>query len=145
MELPLLYWHWWIAGLGLLILEAFLPGAIFLWMGVSALLVGGITWLLPAITWGAQIVVFSILSIASIVLWRRYRPPTEETDKPALNRRGESYVGRVFTLEQPIVNGVGMLKVDDSQWRIGGPDVPAGTQVRVVEAEGALLRVVEVR
>ena len=41
----------------------------------------------------------------------------------------------------PIVNGVGKLHVDDSQWRISGADVPAGTQVRVVAADGSTLRV----
>ncbi|HEY0917405.1 MAG TPA: NfeD family protein [Solimonas sp.] len=33
------------------------------------------------------------------------------------------------------------MRVDDSQWRITGPDVPAGTQVRVTRADGATLHV----
>ncbi len=134
------FWHWWVAGLGLLILEAFMPGAVFLWMGVSALVVGGLAWLLPAMAWQAEWVVFAILSVVTVVVWRRYRPPAE-SDRPTLNRRGHSYVGRSFTLRDAIVNGVGKLRVDDSQWRITGPDVPAGTVVRVIAADGATLRV----
>ena len=136
----IVYWHWWVAGLGLLTLEAFLPGAIFLWMGISALVVGLLAWIIPALSWQTQFVLFSVLSIVTVFAWRRYRPHIK-SDQPALNRRGESYVGRQFTLEQPIVNGTGKLRVDDSQWRISGPDTPAGARVRVTRAEGATLHV----
>ncbi|HEY1153047.1 MAG TPA: NfeD family protein, partial [Pseudolabrys sp.] len=64
-----------------------------------------------------------------------------QSDAPTLNRRGASYVGRQFTLAEPIVNGVGRLRVDDSQWRISGIDAPAGVTVRVVRADGATLHV----
>jgi membrane protein implicated in regulation of membrane protease activity len=50
-------------------------------------------------------------------------------------------VGRVFTLEKPIVNGVGTVKIDDTVWRVQGPEAPAGSRVKIVDAEGASLRV----
>ena len=137
----LLYWHWWIAGLVLLVLEMLLPtGFVLLWIGASAIIVGALSWLLP-LSWPIQLVLFGVLSAASFFLWRHYRPVEKPTDRPTLNRRGHSYVGRTFTLADPIVNGVGKLRVDDSQWRITGPDVPAGTQVQVVQADGATLLV----
>lgn len=136
---PVLYWHWWLLGIGCLVLETFVPGAIFLWTGISALAVGTLTWLVP-LGWQMELALFAILSIVSFFVWRKVRP-TIATDKPTLNRRGQSYVGRTFTLSQPIVNGIGTLHVDDSQWRIAGPDLPAGSQVRVSEADGATLRV----
>lgn len=135
----LLYWHWWVAGLGLLILEAFMPGAIFLWMGISAFAVGLLAWLMP-MDWQVQALLFGVLSIVSFFLYRRFKP-APVSDRPTLNRRGESYVGRVFTLHEPIVNGVGKLHVDDSQWRITGRDAPAGSQVRVVAIDGTTLQV----
>ncbi|MCG8379509.1 MAG: NfeD family protein, partial [Proteobacteria bacterium] len=57
------------------------------------------------------------------------------------NRRGEQYVGRIFTLEEPIVNGVGKVKVDDSTWKVMGVDMPAGTKVRVLSVDGTILNV----
>ena len=37
----LLYWHWWIAGLALLVLEMLLPtGFVLLWIGASAIIIG---------------------------------------------------------------------------------------------------------
>ena len=136
----IVFWHWWVAGLLLLTLEALLPGAVFLWMGIAALVVGLLSWIIPALNWQIEFVLFGMLSIASFLACRRYRT-VPVTDKPTLNKRGHSYVGRNFTLKDAIVNGIGTLHVDDSQWRISGPDMPAGSQVRVCEADGTTLKV----
>jgi membrane protein implicated in regulation of membrane protease activity len=134
-------WHWLIAATVLLILEAFAPGAIFLWLGVAAAVVGILMALIP-MSWQVQLVLFAILSIASSVGWRYYRKGRlPETDQPTLNRRGHQYVGRVFTLHQPIVNGTGKVKVDDSTWKVVGKDLEAGAQVKVVDVDGVLLMV----
>jgi inner membrane protein len=50
----------------------------------------------------------------------------------------------VFTLEKPIVDGFGTVRIDDTIWRVAGPDVPAGSRVRVVQADGANLTVAAV-
>jgi membrane protein implicated in regulation of membrane protease activity len=50
-------------------------------------------------------------------------------------------VGRVLTLEKAIVDGVGAVRIDDTIWRVNGPDTPAGSRVRVVRAQGAELTV----
>lgn len=136
------FWHWLALGFGLLVIEMFLPtGFVLIWIGASALIVGALAWLVPGLGWQVEIVLFAIGSLASFFAWKRLRPVNLASDQPTLNRRGHSYVGRTFTLNVPIVNGVGTLHVDDSQWRVAGPDTPAGTQVRVVSAEGATLRV----
>jgi membrane protein implicated in regulation of membrane protease activity len=134
------FWYWWILGLILLILEVFAPGAFFLWMGVSAGIVGAIAWLVPALSVEWQMLIFTIIAVISVVAWRSYqRSHPTETDQPALNRRGEQYVGRIFTLDHPIVNGVGRIRVDDTSWRIQGPDVESGTKVRVIGVDGVNL------
>jgi hypothetical protein len=136
------FWHWWVLGFGLLLIEMFLPtGFALIWIGAAALLVGLLSWLIPALNWEVEMVLFGVLSIASFLLWKKFRPAPTETGEPTLNRRGHSYVGRTFTLTDPIVNGVGKLSVDDSQWRISGPDAPAGTQVRVINVDSSTLLV----
>lgn len=140
--MEILYWHWWILGLVLLGAEMLLPTGFFLlWIGAAAILVGAASWLVPSLGWEIQVVMFGVLSVASFFVWKRFRPAQGMSDQPSLNRRGHSYVGRTFTLTAPIVNGIGTLHVDDSQWRISGADVPAGTQVRVIAADGSTLRV----
>ncbi len=97
--------------------------------------------LVSAPSWQVQFGLFAALSMVSVWMWHRYRPAIKPSDQPTLNRRGDSYVGRVFTLDTPIVNGVGKLHVDDTQWRVAGADVAAGTRVKVILAEGSTLRV----
>lgn len=130
-------WNWFIVGAAFLILELFAPGAFMLWLGVAALMVGvisfGVDW-----SWQAQLVAFSVLSLALIPVYRRFAPRVEKpSDSPLLNRRAESYVGRIFTLEKPIVNGVGGVRIDDTIWRVRGPEGPVGMQVRVTRVDGA--------
>jgi inner membrane protein len=132
-------WNWFILGALLLVAEAVVPGTFMLWLGLAALAVGALAFLVP-IPWQVQLVAFAVLSIASLVLWRKFRRTSDEaSDQPYLNRRVEALVGRVFTLEKPIVQGIGSVRIDDTVWRVSGPDSPAGTQVRVAKADGASL------
>ncbi len=136
------YWHWWSLGIVLLVLEAFAPGAIFLWMGIAAGVVGLVLLVAPAIAWQAQLIAFAALSVVAVVGWRLLqRGPRPRREASTLNRRGEQYVGRRFTLDQPIVNGDGKLRIDDTMWRVAGEDMAAGTTVRVVGADGVILKV----
>ncbi len=136
------YWHWWILAVALLVLEVFAPGAFFLWMGVGAGIVGVILLIAPDMGWEYQFMVFSIFSVVSIASWRLFiRKHPAVSDKPTLNRRGEQYVGRVFTLSEPIVNGLGKIRVDDSTWKVMGEDCAAGAKIRVVNVDGTVLKV----
>jgi len=138
------YWHWLIFAVVLIVLEVFSPGVFFLWMGVAAAVTGLLLLLMPDLTWQVQFVAFAVLSMGAIVLARLFlKNHPIHTDQPALNRRGEQYVGRTFTLEQPIVNGQGKIRVDDSTWKVHGADCPAGTRVKVDGVDGVVL-VVEV-
>ena len=136
------FWHWWVAGVLLVIAEVFAPGTILVWMGIAAGLVGALVLAFPDLSWQVQFLVFGVLSVSSIVVWRFYqrRHPTD-TDQPNLNRRGEHYVGRVFTVEDGITDGTGVIRVDDSRWKISGQDLPPGTKVRVTGVDGTVLKV----
>ena len=135
-------WHWFIFALVLLILEIFVPGAFFLSMGIAAVILGLVLWLMPMLGWEYQLILFGILSVIIIIWWRsRLARAPQVSDQPHLNRRGEQYIGRTFTLQEPIVNGNGKIRVDDSTWKIHGQDCPAGTQVTVTGVDGVVLRV----
>ena len=142
MPFDIIFWHWWSLGAILLIVELLAPGMFFLWMGESAFVVGAILWLFPGMDEEYQVMLFSVLSVISILAARRFlkRRPIE-SDRPFLNQRTAQYVGRVFTLEEAIINGRGKIRVDDSTWRVEGEDCPAGAKVRVVDAEGVILKV----
>lgn len=54
-------------------------------------------------------------------------------------------MGRTFTLSEPIINGRGKINVDDSTWRVEGPDLPAGTPVLVIGVDSVTLKITRVQ
>ncbi len=134
-------WNWLIVGLALMALELLAPGVFLLWLGLAALLVGVIS-LFADWIWQVQVIAFAAFSLAAVPLWRRVASQSApNADSEFLNRRSEALVGRVFTLEKPIMDGGGTVRVDDTVWRVSGPDCPAGSRVKVVHADGASLTV----
>jgi hypothetical protein len=135
------HWAWFIAAALLALAELFAPGFFFLWLGLAAAAVGAVL-LVADLGWQNQFILFAVLAVISILGGRTYyRLRPMETDQPALNRRGQSYVGRVFALTEAIVNGTGKIRVEDTIWKVEGPDLPVGARVRVVSVDGAVLRV----
>ena len=134
-------WNWFIAAAVLFLIEILAPGAFMLWLGLAATLVGAIS-LTVVWPWQAQLIAFAVFAVASIPIWRHFARKVEPaTDRPFLNRRADGYVGRVFTLDKPIVDGVGTVHIDDTIWRVTGPDCPAGSRVKIARADGANLLV----
>jgi membrane protein implicated in regulation of membrane protease activity len=135
------WWNWFILAALLFLLEVLAPGMFMLWLGLAALLVGLIS-AFVVWPWQFQLIAFAVLAIAAVPAWRHFARKVERpTDSPFLNRRAEGYVGRVFTLDKPIVDGVGAIRIDDTVWRVTGPDCPAGSRVKIAHTDGANLTV----
>lgn len=139
----LVYWHWVVFGLVLFILEMLAPGAIFMWFGAGAVLVGGLIYFFPGIQWEMQMLIFAGISFASIFIWKKMRQnkPEDDTESGTLNQRGKALVGRQVPLVEAIRNGVGRVQIDDTFWRVEGSDLDQGTLVKVVDTDGATLKV----
>ena len=133
-------WAWVVLGLLLIGFEAVAPGVFFLWFGLAALLTGLATGGL-ALSWQAATLVFLVLSAASVLAGRALtrRPGEEAAGGAPLNRRGQALVGQVFRLEGALAGGEGRVRVGDSTWRVTGPDLAAGTLVRVLRVDGTTL------
>ena len=136
------FWHWFILGCALVVLEILAPGVIFVWLGVAAIITGIIAMAISSLSWEFEFLIFTVLSVVSVFAGRALirRRPTG-TDHPLLNRRGEQYVGRVYTLDEAIVNGSGKLHIDDTIWKVSGNDLAAGTAVKVTGTHGVILQV----
>ena len=135
-------WNWLIFGLILMTLELLAPGVFPFWLGLAALLVGLISFAIHP-PWQLQLLMFAVFAAAAVPLWRRVARNNTAASKSNrfLNKRAEALVGRVFTLEKPIIDGLGTVRIDDTIWRVAGPDTPAGSRVRIVQADGASLTV----
>lgn len=131
-------WNWMVLGFVLLALEIVVPGFFLLWIGIAALVTGAVSlglWELSFWTWHVQVLLFLTLSIVTVLVGRKLiRDGGDGSDEPLLNRRGQQLVGREATLTESIIDGRGRVKIGDTMWRVAGPNLPAGTKVRVVSA-----------
>ena len=135
---------WAVAALVLFAAEAMAPGAFMLWFGFAAVAMAVAVLLVPGLGWVAQVVLFSVLAVISVAIYRRwFRGKGRQSDKPLLNRRAEQLVGTVATLDQAIDGGRGRVKIDDAFWTVEGADLPLGTRVRVIAVNGMTLKVQE--
>jgi hypothetical protein len=135
-------WNWLIFGFILMALELIAPGVFLFWLGLAALLVGLVSFVVQPV-WQTQLLMFALFAAIAVPIWRRLAKSnsTASASNPFLNKRADALVGRVFTLEKPIIDGAGTVRIDDTIWRVAGPDAPAGSRVRIVRAEGANLTV----
>ncbi|MCF3638465.1 NfeD family protein [Rhizobium sp. TRM95111] len=138
-------WAWWVLGIVLLILEVLMPGVFLVWIGLAAIVTGALAllfWESAFWTWQVQWLLFAVLSLAAAIGGRRLvSARSRASDEPFLNQRGQSLVGRTATLEQPIREGRGRIRLDDTMWSVQGPDLPAGTRVRITQSNGRDLTV----
>nr|WP_255561477.1 NfeD family protein [Pseudohoeflea sp. DP4N28-3] len=138
-------WSWWIAGFLLLGAEILIPGIFLLWIGLAAIVVGALSfalWQTAIWNWQIQFLVFAVLALVFALLGRRIMAGRgEESDQPMLNKRAEALVGRTGDLAEPIENGRGRMRIDDTIWVVCGPDLPAGQSVRVRAVEKGDLHV----
>ncbi|AMS40957.1 NfeD family protein [Aminobacter sp. NyZ550] len=139
-------WNWMLLGFILLCLEIFAPGVFLLWIGIAALIVGSaslLLWDAAFWTWQVQVLIFLVLSLASAYVGKKLvRDREQASDQPLLNNRGAQMIGRTATLAEPIREGRGRIKLGDTTWRVSGPDLPAGAQVRVIGAADTDLELV---
>jgi membrane protein implicated in regulation of membrane protease activity len=139
-------WPWFLAAAILMILELAVPGAFMLWFGLAAAATGLVA-LVFDLSWQREILLFAVLALIFVLIGRNlmHRQGQQQSDKPFLNRRTDAFIGREFTLTEPIVNGAGRVRVDDTVWRVVGADAPAGSTVRVTRVDGAALVVEPLR
>jgi len=136
-------WLWLVAGILLCAAEAVAPGMFLLWIGIAAL-VTGLVLAVVSLSLPWTLVLFGVLTIVSLLLGRKfYGSRDTEGDRPFLNRRADSLVGQTFILTDAIRQGEGRINVNDSPWRVRGPDMPAGTKIRVTAVQDAVVLLVE--
>ena len=141
------FWHWFALAVILGILDVLIGvNFVLVWCGLAAIVVGVVKWMMPSMIWQYQLILFGVGVFCSLGFWRHYlkkHPP--KTHLPHLNQRAKQYLHREFTLETPIVNGRGKVKVDDTTWRVLGEDLPAGTRVKVIGVDGVILKIEKIQ
>jgi membrane protein implicated in regulation of membrane protease activity len=133
------HWFWLALGLLLAVGEMAIPGVFLIWLAGAAIVTGLVTWIVP-IGLPLQVVLFSVLALASVFAGRNWlrRNPVEAAD-PKMNDRGARLVGHTVVVTAAIDGGEGRVRVGDGEWLARGLDAEPGTRMRVCGHEGTLL------
>lgn len=135
-------WMWIVVGMALCAIEVVAPGAFMIWIGAAAIMVGLISFV-ATMSGSVSLVLFAVLAAGLALFGRRVYGATERRGGVTLNDRAGGLVGRVGLLETAIGADPGRVRFDDAQWRARGPELPAGTRIKVtgVMADGSTLLV----
>jgi membrane protein implicated in regulation of membrane protease activity len=142
--MTIVWWHWLLLGLFLLVLEmAAAGGFYFIFFGVAALIVGTLAAAGAAGSLTVQLLLFSVLAVGSLLLFRNRLLRRVQMDPPA--PPGAPLVGEVATATEDLAPGqVGRVELRGSAWsgrNRGGIVINRGARCRVVRVDGLLLEV----
>jgi len=138
------WWVWIVGGVLLCLLELLTPGVFFLlFFGVGAIVVGSLTWVGLLETAWIQVLLLSIFSIGSLVLFRRTL-----LDK-LMNEELEGHVTTITdevgtALEDIPPGGTGQVELRGTGWRghnEGDAPIEKGQQCSVERVRGVALHV----
>ena len=134
-------WMWAIGGLVLLIAEIVAPGFFLVFLGVAAIATGLFT-LLFDLSLAPQLVLFVIYTALAVLIGKRwYAEPDHADQSIRLNDPSERRVGKLETVDDPVDDHGGRVRVGDGEWSARGGPAAAGARVRVIAVDGNCLLV----
>lgn len=139
-------WFWGALGLVLLALEMVTGTFYILWFGIAALCVSLALWLFPNLPTSAQLVMYAVLSLSSLTIWKlNYKKV--ETHSRVGQAQGEE-IGRIgIMLETSSATQNGKIRftqgvMGSKEWiAVSQETIESGTEAKVVAVEGNVLRV----
>lgn len=141
----MVYWHWIVLGIVLVIAEAFIPSFTIFWFGLAAAMVGALLWLGLPMDLTTQILAWALLSCAFCALWFLViKPRMHDKTTAGISREGViGQTGQVVAVPGP--DGLGRVRfsiplLGDDEWPMRCPDpVQLGDRVTVVDITGNTL------
>lgn len=139
-------WVWGALGLILLSVEMAIGTFDILWFGIAALCVSFVMWLFPNMPHAAQFVMFAVISLTSLAIWRFHYKKTETHSR--IGQAQGQEIGRVGTIIKacgPNQNGKVRFTqglMGDREWTaISDEVINEGTKATVIAVEGNALRI----
>jgi membrane protein implicated in regulation of membrane protease activity len=130
---------WFLVGLASVLAEFAMPGVVLVFFGVGAWVVALLClWIDVSVL--VQIVVFLVLSIASLVFLRRYFMKPAEGGRPSED--AEDFIGKMAVSQEELtVHGSGKVLFNGALWRAKpeGDPIPKQTHVRIVRQDNLVL------
>jgi len=140
------WWTWVVGGIALILAELAIPSFFIVWFGLGAILVGLLMLALPHLSLTAQLAVWTLASLAMVVLWFRvfkrsfYRTRIGTADGGVIGEIGV-LVSAVAPFERGKVRFQRPLLGSEEWVCLADAAIAAGERVRVVAVEGCYLKV----
>ena len=148
--MELVYWHWIVLGIVLMLAEIFIGSFFIFWFGAAAVVVGLSLTIAPNISAPTQLIFWALLSLVFAVAWFRFlKPLSKDVTKAGLSR--EALIGEIGqVLSVPNGDKRGMVRfpaplLGSDEWLIMSQDsLTIGDRVSVKDVSGNSLIVVRV-
>lgn len=139
-------WLWGAIGLVLLAVEMATGTFYVLWFGVAALIMGIVTWLMPNMGSATQLLLYAILSLGSLYIWRTHYKKNDPDYR--IGQAQGSEIGTVGTIIEPVsASKNGRIQftqgvMGSREWvAVANEDIAVGVKASIVAVEGNALRV----
>ena len=145
MDLTLLYWHWVVIGVALMLVEIFVGTFSIFWFGAAAIVIGIVLVVFPDLNIAVQIIAWALLSTLFAFGWFRFlKPLAVDKTKAGLSREtllGES--GQVLSPPNGEKRGTVRFPapvLGSDEWLFISQDqLSVGDRVSVIDVSGKSL------
>jgi membrane protein implicated in regulation of membrane protease activity len=134
----ILWWHWIVLGVVLVLMEIVVPSFTIFWFGLGALVTGLVMALIPEISLKWQLLVFSVSSVAFTFFWFRLFVPRKkmksllEDEQAAIGQTGIAAT-RALTPGEIGRVAFSVPVLDDESWMyMADEPIETGNRVRVI-------------
>tara|TARA_R110001592_G_scaffold199014_1_gene447464 strand:- start:22 stop:462 length:441 start_codon:yes stop_codon:yes gene_type:complete len=140
--MEMLYWHWIILGVLLILFELIIPSFTAMWFGLAAVVVGAILWIEPDMAGSYQVLVWAALSGVLTFFWFRVFKPNR-SHHHALKEEVEGELGLVATQASGARPGIVRFStplLGEDEWPYRSEiALEVGQQVKVLDVENNIL------
>ena len=140
------WWTWVVGGIALILAELAIPSFFIVWFGLGAILVGLLMLALPHLSLTAQLAVWTLASLAMVVLWFRvFRQSFVKTRIGTADGEVIGEIGLLVSAVAPFQRGKVRFQrpvLGSEEWIcLADTAIAAGDRVKVVAVEGSFLKV----
>lgn len=152
----ILWWHWIVLGIILVLMELVVPSFTIFWFGLGAVVTGVLLALIPEISLKWQILVFSVSSVGFTIFWFHLFVPRKKIQSLLVDEQAAIGQTGIAATRALIPGEIGRVVfsvpvLDDESWKyIADEPIETGNRVRVTavlsaERKERILKVEKVR
>lgn len=141
------WWYWIVGGIMLVLAELLIPSFFIVWFGLGALLVGLLT-LAFNLSATAQVVTWTLASIAMVILWFRvFKQNFVKTRSGTADGEAIGEIGLLVNAVAPFTKGKVRFQrpvLGSDEWVcLADGEIAVGERVKIISIEGSFLKVTQ--